>query len=119
MKQGTNFILPIQIGYDLSQVKSIDFIFKQPTARSRGEFSTKKIIDGIQKTFTYPSKTAVLSSTEANVVNLYWTEKDTFSFAPDEYIYMDTKIVLKESDQNPETEICKIKMLPTLFLKEK
>lgn len=114
MKQGTNFILPVSIDYDLSLVSSVEFIFKQP-AKAPASFSPKKILDGVKKTFTYPSDTAVLSTTETNTINLYWSIKDTYRFNPEEIIYLDTRLILKNSTENPETEIIKIKMLPTLF----
>ena len=118
MKQGTNFILPVSIDYDLTLVSSIDFVFKQPT-KAPASFSPKKILDGVQKTFTYPSDTATLSTTEDNTVNLHWAVKDTYKFNPEEIIYLDTKLTLKNSIENPETEIVKIKMLPTLFKEDK
>lgn len=118
MKQGTNFILPVSIEYDLSLAKSIEFVFKQPKKGANAEFSPKSIINGIQKSFTYPSDEATLSTTEENVINLHRDIKDTYRFDPEEYIYMDTRITLKDSPQNPETEIVKIKMLPTLFKEE-
>lgn len=120
MKQGTNFILPIQIEYDLEQVKSIDFIFKQSALKNKNEYSAREILKGVEKTFTYPSETATLSETEENVINLHWTAKDTYIFVPDgEPVYMDTRITLNNSTENPETEIVKIQMLPTLFKPEK
>lgn len=119
MKQGTNFILPVQIEYDLEQVKSIDFIFKQAALKNKNEYSIRGILKGVEKTFTYPSETATLSETEENVINLYWTDKDTYIFMPEgEPVYMDTRITLNNSTENPETEIVKIQMLPTLFKPE-
>lgn len=114
MKQGTNFVLPVLIEYDLSLVESIDFIFKQPI-KAPTSFSPKKVLEGVQKTFTYPSDTATLSTTEENTINLHWSAKDTYKFDPEEIIYLDTKLFVKGSEENPETEIIKIKMLPTLF----
>lgn len=120
MKQGTNFILPVQIEYDLEQVKSIDFIFKQSALKNKNEYSIRDVLKGVEKTFTYPSETATLSETEENVINLYWTTKDTYIFMPEgEPIYMDTRITLNNSTENPETEIVKIQMLPTLFKPER
>lgn len=119
MKQGTNFILPVSIEYDLSLAESIEFVFKQPKMGANNlAFSPKNIINGIQKVFVYPSAEATLSTTEENVINLHWDIRDTYKFKPEEYIYMDTRITLKDSEQNPETEIVKIKMLPTLFKEE-
>lgn len=114
MKQGTNFVLPINIDYDLTSVKSIDFIFKQPK-KAPASFSPKDILKGVQKVFTYPSDEATLSTTEKNTINLHWVAKDTYKFNPEEFIYLDTKISLLKSNENPETEIVKFKMLPTLF----
>lgn len=115
MKQGTSFILPVWFDYDLSQVTSIDFIFKQPVVKNKAEFSSRRIMDGIKKTFSYPSDTATLSEKEENTINLHWTRKDTYKFNPEETVYLDTRLNLKNSLENPETEIIEIKMLPTLF----
>ncbi len=115
MKQGTSFILPVWFDYDLSQVKSIDFIFKQPVSKNKTEFSSRKIMDGVKKAFSYPSDEATLSITDENTINLHWTQKDTYKFNPEEPVYMDTRLILKNSLNNPATEIVKIDMLPTLF----
>lgn len=115
MKQGTSFILPVWFDYDLSQVKSIDFIFKQPVSKNKTEFSSRKIMDGVKKAFSYPSDVATLSTIDKDTINLYWTQKDTYKFNPEEPVYLDTRINLKNSIENPETEIIEIEMLPTLF----
>lgn len=117
MKQGTNFILPITFDFDLNLVESIDFVFRQ-SRNPKGQFSGAGILDGIHKEFTYPSDVALLSTTESNTIDLYWADVDTYKFNPEEYIYLDSKIHLKDSNVNPETEIIKIKMSPTLFKKE-
>lgn len=118
MKQGTNFILPVTFDFDLNLVESIDFIFRQ-SRNPKGQFSGADILNGVHKEFTYPSDSALLSVTESNTVDLYWIDKDTYKFNSEDYIYLDTKIHLKNSNNlNPETEIIKIKMSPTLFKKE-
>ena len=98
MKQGTNNIMPVHFGIDLDGVSSIDFIFVQEEKK---------------KYYTYPSDTAIRREGE-NVVELYWTEEDTYDFLTGE-VQLDTKIHLTGSEQNPPTEIVKFKMTPTLF----
>lgn len=121
MKQGTNFLLPITIEYDLTKIEKVEFIFKQLPTPNPSYIAQPKDIpleEEISLEFIYPSDTATLSDTEKDVINLHWNEDDTFKFIPDKYIYMDTRITLTESDQNPETKIIKLKMSPTLFKKD-
>lgn len=96
MKQGTNFILPVEIDIDLDKVEQIEFVFKQKS---------------VEHTFTYPSDIAVR---EGNTINLIWTQADTYKFIADK-VEMDTRITLINSPYNPETPIVVFHMDRTLF----
>ena len=108
MKQGTNFILPVNIEYDLELIEKIEFIFKQ--SKPGDSLKNSKTI----KKFEYPSDVAVAIG-EDNTINLYWNIDDTYLFDVNNLILMDTRIYLKDSEQNPETTTIKIRMNPTLF----
>ena len=97
MKQGTSFLLPIQIGTDLDNVQKVEFILQQ----NEKEFS-----------YEYPSDTVIR---EGNSLAIKFTAEDTWNFEPNVPIYIDTRITLKDSEYQPETEIVKVIMNRTLF----
>lgn len=97
MKQGTKFLLPVTVGIDLEAVEKIEFILVQ---------NDKKL------TWEYPSVRAIASGNE---VDLIFTEAETWEFAPNSVISIDTRITLKDSEYQPETDIVKVFMRGTLF----
>lgn len=97
MKRGTNAIMPVHIGMDISTIESVEFVFVQ---------------DARRLTFTYPSERAVV---DGENINLIWTERETFSFASGKTVSMDTHVHITDSDTNPETEIVTFTFSPTLF----
>lgn len=103
MKQGTHFILPVEFDLDLDTVERIEFVFKQE----------KRLNSDIVKVNTYPDDCTRQENT--NVILIPWTRDETFRFASGRLLYMDTRITLRNSDNQPETEILPIKMNPTLF----
>ena len=102
MKRLTNFLLPVEIGMDLDDVKSVKFKFQQY---------------GKTLTFEYPSAKAYRKGSE-NVVLLKWTLQDTLLFEPGRKMEMDTFITLNDSEENPWTEIVSVNMDRTLFVLE-
>lgn len=100
MKQGINFLLPIQVGMDVNLIDSMEFIFKQ------GEK---------EMNFTYPSEKAIKQND--NTISLVWTKEETYYFNSAN-IQIDTRITLKDSQYQPETKIANVFMKPTLFHKE-
>lgn len=97
MKQGTKFILEIEIDTDLDSIESIEFVFVQ------GQKEMK---------FNYPSdKTMRLDN---NIIGLIFDKEDTYYFNVGQ-ILMDSRIKLKDSEYNPLTEIVPFKMQKTLF----
>lgn len=103
MKQGTNFHLPIHIGMDLDLVSSVQFVFVQVLG------STKRIM----KTSTYPYECERRPGT--NIIDIPWTARETYNFAPNSPIRMDTRIILKNCEDQPETCIVNFMLNETMF----
>ena len=103
MKQGTQFVLPVEIGLDLDSVSRIEFVFKQ---RSCKGFPSIKIN-------TWPDDCNRQEG--QNIILIPWTQAETYKFMGGETLYMDTRIALKDSTDQPQTEILALKMSPTLF----
>lgn len=97
MKQGINYLLQIEIGMDVDLIEKMEFIFKQ------GEK---------EKLFLYPGEKAIKQNN--NIIALKWTSEETYFFKPAN-IEIDTRITLKDSEYQPETEIKTIYMKRTLF----
>lgn len=102
MKKLTNFLLPIEIGINLDDVKSIIFKFQQ------GQKTMK---------FEYPSVRATRKENE-NIVLLRWTAADTMAFDTGRIVELDTFIRLFGSEENPWTAIAAVTMDRTLFTPE-
>ena len=103
MKQGLNHIMPVLFSsLNMADVEWIDFLFKQ---------------DETELLFHYPSETAVLGE-EDDRAYLHWTAEQTYLFDPRKRMAMDTKVKLLNTEINPETEIVKFVMNPTLFEQE-
>ena len=52
---------------------------------------------------------------ETNQIKLQWTREETYSFNANEYVMMDSLIELIDSSDNPQTEVVKFSINPTLF----
>ena len=101
LKQGINMLMPVEFeDLDLDTVESITFVLKQ--------------WDTIWE-ITYPSEIASRRSDSTNIVDIVWLESDTWRFKKEQDIYMDTKITLLDSWQNPKTPIVAFRMDKTLF----
>ena len=100
MKQGINFILPIKVGIDTEAIEEMEFLFKQKDK---------------QLEFLYPSdKTSVRDD---GIIDLKWTKEETYLFESGS-IELDTRIKLKDTDEQPITPIVKVYLRPTLFEEE-
>lgn len=101
LKQGINMLMPVEFeGLDLDTVESIDFVLKQWDT----EWS-----------FSYPSDIATRRNDTESIIEIKWLEADTWKFKKNQDIYMDTKVHLIGSWQNPKTPIVKFRMDKTLF----
>ena len=103
MEQGTQFVLPVEIGLDLDDVSRIEFVFKQKSFRS---FPTIK-------SNVWPDDCTRQEG--QNIILIPWTRKETYRFLGGETLYMDTRITLRDSTDQPQPEILALKMSPTLF----
>lgn len=98
MKQGIKFLLCVRVGIDLQEIEKMEFIFEQ---------GDKKAL------FLYPSDNT--KQIDYNSIGLIWEPEQTYIFEPGEFMEMDTRITLKESEYQPETEVLKLIMNRTLF----
>lgn len=104
MKQLTNNILKINFkGISLSNVSKIEFAFAQEIGETPLKMATYPG-DGVTK----------FSDTSLGVT---WTAAETELFEAGKYFYADTRITMADTAFQPETEIFKLKMNPTLFEK--
>lgn len=97
MKQGIRSLLDVEVGIDVSLCERIEFVCVQGEAR---------------KLFEWPSDKA--TQTGERTIALDWTAEDKAAFAPG-IVKMDTRITLKDSEHQPETEIVSFMMSDTLF----
>lgn len=102
MKKLINQILPVQFGMELNEdIESIEFIFVQPP--------------NIRYEFKYPSENATLSQEYENTIELFFSKELTKMFSSVKPIQMDTRITIKDSKEQPETEQVEFYIKSTLF----
>ena len=108
MKQGINIVLPVNFtGIDFEDIEQIVFVFKQVKIQDAPEL----------KTSVYKSDgtgDAQLRE-DTTIVDVPWTEEETYLFLPDSTVYMDTKITRNDSVYSPATPIVSFKMSATIF----
>ncbi len=103
-KQGTTFSLAVDFtGLDLDQAERIEFIFR------RGPTSTSPLI----KRCSWPGE-AVREEGSSRIL-VPWAAAETWLVPGDGTFYLDTRITLRDSTDQPQTEILALKMSPTLF----
>lgn len=100
MKQGLRFTMAVEFDIDLDTVKKIEFLFKQ-----KGNSS-----DTALKTATYPED-ATRKGTE-NIILIPWSQEETYRFSSGKSFYLDTRITLNDTDNQPETNIVELAMNP-------
>lgn len=103
MKQGTQFVLPVEIGMDLDDVSRIEFVFKQKSCKGFPAIKSNVWPDDCTR------------QEGQNIILIPWTREETYKFLGGEALYMDTRITLRDSTDQPQTEILTLKMSPTLF----
>lgn len=102
MKLGLNTTLRVEINHiDVDLIERVEFIFK------RLKTTTAKAI----KTASYPEDVKLVHG----LFYIPWTSEETYQFAPDETFFMDTRITLKDTSDQPMTNIVELRMCPTLF----
>lgn len=102
MKAGLNCTMAVKIDcIRTDDVEQIEFIFKKlPDKKAK---TVKKAL--------YPGNVII----EDGKFLIPWTAAETYLFDSKEPFYMDTRVILKNSDDQPETNIIKLYMSPTLF----
>ena len=103
MKQGTQFVLPVEIGMDLDDVSRIEFVFKQKSCKGFPAIKSNVWPDDCTR------------QEGQNIILIPWTREETYKFLGGEALYMDTRITLRDSTDQPQTEILTLKMSPTLL----
>ena len=103
MKQGLRFHMPIEFDIDLDGVEKIEFIFKKEKDQKANAI----------KTAVYPDN--AIRKTGENIVLVPWTQAETYLFQAGKSFYLDTRITLNDTDNQPETNIVELAMNPTLF----
>jgi len=110
MKGGLNQSIGVTFdSIDASDIRKVKFIFRQ----------VKNMNGAIKKEEEYDA------SDESSSVELIdgmfivpFSLEDSYLFRQNTPFYMDTKIFLNDTDNNPETEIVELYMNQTLFRKE-
>lgn len=103
MKQGTQFALPVEIGMSLDEVSRIEFVSKQKSCKGFPAIKSNVWPDDCTR------------QEGQNIILIPWTRAETYRFLGGETLYMDTRITLRDSTDQPQTEILALKMSPTLF----
>lgn len=93
MKQGTQFALPVEIGMSLDEVSRIEFVFKQKSCKGFPAIKSNVWPDDCTR------------QEGQNIILIPWTRAETYKFMGGETLYMDTRITLRDSTDQPQTEI--------------
>ena len=110
VKQGTTLKLPVKFtGIDLDKVSSIEFIFTQH------DFIGAPVLKEALWVKDDENETAFRSTTMQNAILIPWTSGDTYAFEQKRNFFLDTKIHISGTEDNPATPIIALKMTPTLF----
>ena len=108
MKQGITHHMAVRFdGVRLDEVSRIEFVFTQT---KRGS----------------PLKTSLWTAGEetgdairhGEQLLVPWSREETYLFQEEAAFYLDTRITMAETGDNPETPIVPLRMNPTLFEKE-
>ena len=103
MKQGTQFVLPVEIGMDLDDVSRIEFVFKQKSCKGFPAIKSNVWPDDCTR------------QEGQNIILIYWAVKKTNNLRGGGTLYIYIRSTLRDSTDQPQTEILALKMSPTLF----
>ena len=104
MKQRTQNLLEFHFkGLNMDRVEKIEFAFSQRVGESP------------LKVETYPGENTILTS--SNSVGVFWLAGETELFEAGSSFFADTRITLNDTIFQPETNVVKLTMKPTLFEK--
>lgn len=106
-KAGITQHLEVTFGLEtLEDISKIEFLFRQVN-NMNGMVYKKSVYD--------PSDSSSDVTLVDNSFLIPFSKEDSYLFKQNAPFYMDTRISLTDSDDNPETEIVEIFMNPTLF----
>ena len=107
MKQGINIHMPVRFdGIDLADVAQIEFTFKKTNCRNAEAVKTAVWkADGTGDCVRKPETD--------DIILVPWTRAETYLFCGS--FFMDTRITLNGSTDNPPTNIVALEMGATLF----
>lgn len=112
LKHGISITLPVKFtGIDLDDVSGIEFLFKT---------ENKETGDAV-KTSVYKSDgtgDAQRRTDPSDIIDIPWTRAETYRFPSGKDLYMDTRITLADSSENPVTRILSLRMDESLFSEE-
>ena len=92
-----------QHGMSLDEISRIEFVFKQKNYNGFPAIKSNVWPDDCTR------------QAGQNIILIPWTREETYKFLGGETLYMDTRITLRDSTDQPQTEILALKMSPTLF----
>ena len=109
LKHGISITLPVKFtGIDLDEVLAIEFLFKTECSETGAAV----------KTALYKSDgtgDAQRRQGAEGIIDVPWSKEDTYKFPSGKDFYMDTRITLMESSENPVTQILSLRMNESLF----
>lgn len=107
MKQGLRLLLPVSFdGVSVNDISRIEFVFAQDVS----------VNNVVRKTSVYDGSGEDVIFDDG-VFYVPWTSDETYLFKAACPFYMDTRITLTESAYQPPTNIVKLVMNPTLFVR--
>lgn len=101
MKQSTTSLMKLKIGTDITDVETVEIAFSQERKGPPIKISI------------YPG--SGVENLGDNILGVHWEPEETHKFKAGEVFYIDTRITMKGSAYNPETEIAIGYMAPSLF----
>ena len=112
VKQGTAHRLAVTFSgnsddFSLDTIERIEFIFKQQ--RSKDAPAIKTVV------WDAGGSGGALRIPGTNTVSVPFSEEDTYKFKSGKPFYMDTKIYIEGSGDNPPTNVVPLTMNDTLF----
>lgn len=113
VKGGFRKTLPIKIvGFDIADAESIEFLFKQKQRVSADELKIATWVNGAETEDVY-----TVDGVE-NTIFVRLTQEDTSRFKSGAPFFLDTRINVRDSYDNPLTPIVSVSADMTLFKEE-
>ena len=109
-KQATNNVLAVSFDAELDDFTEIEFVFTQENKANAPTLKSAVWVNGDE------NETAYRVDNE-NIIEIPWSNDDTFLFKRGQKFFMDTRITAMGTDDNPVTPIVELFMLPSLFKK--